>query len=77
VDIIAYLRAHKDFPHQSTAEQWFDESQLESYRALGYWMTKRIVADAKSSGPIDTLKKFFESLEHLDVATLRPGSKSN
>jgi hypothetical protein len=22
---------------------WFDEPQLESYRVLGYWMTKRIV----------------------------------
>ena len=77
VDIIAYLRAHKDFPHQSTAEQWFDEPQLESYRVLGYWMTKRIVAAAKSSGPIGTLKEFFESLEHLDLTTLRPRSKSN
>jgi hypothetical protein len=32
-----------DFPHQSTAEQWFDEPQLESYRVLGYLMTKRIL----------------------------------
>ena len=23
------------FPHQSTADQWFDELQFESYRALG------------------------------------------
>ena len=28
-DVIAYLRAHEDFPHQSTADQWFDEPQLE------------------------------------------------
>jgi hypothetical protein len=56
-DIIAYLRSHEDFPHQSTAEQWFDEPQLESYRVLGYLMTKRIVAAAKSSGSIATLSR--------------------
>lgn len=25
-----------EFPRQSTGDQWFDESQFESYRALGY-----------------------------------------
>jgi len=34
-DVCAYKAAHPDFPQQSTAEQWFDESQFESYRALG------------------------------------------
>ena len=26
---------HPDFPHQSTADQFFDEAQWESYRKLG------------------------------------------
>jgi hypothetical protein len=69
-DVIAYVRAHKDFPHQSTAEQWFDEPQLESYRVLGYWMTKRIVDSAKLVGAVDTLEHFFASLEVLDFKTL-------
>lgn len=34
-DIQAYKRAHASFPHQSTADQFFDESQFESYRMLG------------------------------------------
>jgi hypothetical protein len=34
-DVQAYKRQHKDFPHDSTAEQWFTESQFESYRRLG------------------------------------------
>lgn len=75
-DIIAYVRAHEDFPHQSTAEQWFDEPQLESYRVLGYWMTKRIVNAAKSIGPTDTLKSFFKSLEKLDLTTMRGRAKA-
>ena len=35
-DVIAYARATKDFPHQSTMDQFFDESQFESYRAVGF-----------------------------------------
>jgi len=34
-DVRAYAAKHKTFPHESTADQWFDELQFESYRALG------------------------------------------
>jgi hypothetical protein len=34
-DVLAYSRTSKTFPHESTADQFFDESQFESYRALG------------------------------------------
>lgn len=34
-DILEYRSVHPDFPHQSTGDQFFDESQFESYRALG------------------------------------------
>ena len=34
-DVLAYWADHDDFPHQSTADQFFEESQFESYRALG------------------------------------------
>jgi hypothetical protein len=34
-DIRSYAALHKDFPHESTADQWFSESQMESYRSLG------------------------------------------
>jgi hypothetical protein len=34
-EIRSYGASHPDFPHESTAEQWFTESQFESYRALG------------------------------------------
>ncbi|MEO5373355.1 MAG: patatin-like phospholipase family protein [Alphaproteobacteria bacterium] len=33
--VYAYAAANKDFPNQSTADQFFDEFQLESYLALG------------------------------------------
>jgi predicted acylesterase/phospholipase RssA len=34
-DVWHYWRLNPTFPHQSTADQWFDELQFESYRALG------------------------------------------
>jgi hypothetical protein len=34
-DIYHYAKSSLDFPHESTSDQWFDESQFESYRALG------------------------------------------
>jgi hypothetical protein len=34
-DVVSYSNMGADFPHESTADQWFDESQFESYRALG------------------------------------------
>jgi hypothetical protein len=35
IDIRQYRDAHTDFPHESTADQWFDEDQFEAYRHLG------------------------------------------
>ncbi|MDD5395599.1 MAG: patatin-like phospholipase family protein [Thiothrix sp.] len=35
MDIYHYAATHHDFPHQGTGDQWFEESQFESYRELG------------------------------------------
>jgi hypothetical protein len=35
-DVLEYAALHPEFPHQPTADQFFDESQFESYRRLGY-----------------------------------------
>jgi hypothetical protein len=34
-DVREYRERQPEFPHQSTGDQFFDESQFESYRALG------------------------------------------
>ena len=34
-DVLQYRAHHTQFPHESTGDQWFSESQFESYRALG------------------------------------------
>jgi hypothetical protein len=42
VDIRAYGATNPDVPHESTVDQWFSESQFESYRRLGHYMTHRL-----------------------------------
>lgn len=40
-DIEQYKSEHVDFPHDPTANQFFTESQFESYRKLGYGLCRR------------------------------------
>ncbi len=35
LDLLQYGSEHPAFPHETTADQWFDEAQWESYRKLG------------------------------------------
>src|SRR5207253_6648572 len=41
-DIYNYAMTNEAFPHQSTGDQWFSESQFESYRALGEFSIEQI-----------------------------------
>jgi hypothetical protein len=34
-DVLAYAGINKCFPNDTTANQWFDETHFENYRALG------------------------------------------
>jgi hypothetical protein len=38
-DVRQYKLEHPEFPHESTADQWFSQQQFESYRALGEQIT--------------------------------------
>jgi hypothetical protein len=52
-DVRAYARRSRTFPHESTADQWFSESQFESYRHLGEFLADAVVDDLLS-GPRGT-----------------------
>lgn len=41
-DIYGYQRAHNDFPDQSTMDQFYDESQFEAYRELGFQLGRKL-----------------------------------
>jgi hypothetical protein len=41
-DIYEYFKTNKTFPHESTADQFFSESQFESYRMLGAYTMEKL-----------------------------------
>jgi hypothetical protein len=41
-DVLDYHRRHPDFPQETTADQFFDEAQWESYRRLGQHVADEI-----------------------------------
>jgi hypothetical protein len=45
--IKAYRRKNRTFPHQTTADQFFDETQFECYRALGEHIALSALDDQK------------------------------
>ncbi|MBL8300488.1 MAG: hypothetical protein JNN30_19290 [Rhodanobacteraceae bacterium] len=45
-DVAHYATAHPSFPHESTADQFFDEAQFESYRRLGDFVASSAIAPA-------------------------------
>jgi hypothetical protein len=47
-DIRGFAVAHPDFPHETTANQWFSESEFESYRRLGQHIAMVTDADIRS-----------------------------
>jgi hypothetical protein len=44
--VLEYHSGHDEFPHESTANQFFTEDQFESYRKLGFDCAKRTFRDA-------------------------------
>lgn len=59
-DVTSFAKANPTFPHQSTADQFFDESQTESYRMMGRHTVLEICHGAKS-GEIGQLASEIES----------------
>ena len=60
VDVRNYAAAHPGFPHESTSDQWFSESQLESYRMLGFHTMNEIL---RGGEPAPTMEQFFQQVE--------------
>jgi hypothetical protein len=59
-DIYNYAMTNETFPHQSTGDQWFSESQFESYRALGTY-TIRQICEKRNPEDINTVAEFIEA----------------
>jgi hypothetical protein len=63
-DTESYWRRNVDFPNQTTADQFFDEEQLEAYRELGMAIAQDCIGTLKGdqdlqNGPAQTLRTTF------------------
>lgn len=61
-DVINYSATRPDFPHESTADQFFTESQFESYRQLGEYTALSIFEAAGAQSTVVPLAKRAGSL---------------
>jgi hypothetical protein len=69
-DVLQYGKTHSTFPHEATTNQFFTESQFESYRHLGSFAIDQIVAnsaleceDGEGRRTGGSLQHFFEAAE--------------
>jgi hypothetical protein len=67
-EVLEYASRCKDFPHESTGDQWFSEAQFESYRQLGSHITRRAFAGAQMLQKCETNRVAF--FEHVASAWL-------
>jgi hypothetical protein len=59
VDVRSYAATSETFPHESTADQFFSESQFESYRRLGYFFTSTLGGGKRHA----SIAAFFDAVE--------------
>jgi hypothetical protein len=65
-DVVAYALANLAFPHETTADQFFTESQMESYRSLGAFIVREILGEKgpnNMDAPTPALRPYWTSLE--------------
>jgi hypothetical protein len=65
VDVLDYAAHHPQFPHEPTADQFFDEAQFESYRRLGEHVVDQVFSQGLRSRP-QALHQVFEELHTQD-----------
>jgi len=58
-DVTEYANGHEEFPHEPTADQFFDESQFESYRALGFHVAEKVFT-RPITNPTGEAEQMFE-----------------
>ena len=82
-DVRQYAETSPTFPHESTSDQFFSESQFESYRALGEFIVNRMLATELTSSIDVTGQRQGSLLSHWrylreasDAAVKLPSTQS-
>jgi hypothetical protein len=58
-DVQSYRKTHESFPHEPTSDQWFNESQTESYRMLGLHTMDEVLGSLTGPG-LENVRKAAE-----------------
>jgi hypothetical protein len=61
-DVIEYRSRQPKFPHESTADQFFSESQFESYRRLGLHIIRDALEGVSVGDEAVDLRRIFQDL---------------
>ena len=60
-DVTQYAKTHPEFPHESTANQFFNEAQFESYVRLGAHIVEEIMASGGDQPTAVSLDDLFDA----------------
>jgi hypothetical protein len=70
LDLIEFGKRHEEFPHTSTADQFFDEAHFESYRELGHHIASGVFRTdmpetpmSPDMNPAEAVAAMFRELE--------------
>jgi hypothetical protein len=75
LDVMAYASRHDLFPHEPTTDQWFSESQFESYRRLGQHLVASMgkVKYAAGAEGGERLRQFLDDIGDAGARKRRKG----
>jgi hypothetical protein len=74
-DVLEYRNRFSEFPHQPTTDQFFTESQFESYRCLGHHVAEKIFERALPvPDGVDWQKTLFQRLSQSWSASADEGA---
>jgi len=62
-----------EFPQESTADQWFDETQFESYRALGYHVAGKALEALRKEQRPEAMSAFADAIWRVAPKTQAAG----
>ena len=72
-DVYSYSKTVDAFPHEPTSDQWFSESQFESYRALGFHSLEQIL---RGTAPQDFADFFARVASYMNPKGKRRAFKA-
>lgn len=70
--VLDYRRENPLFPHQSTADQFFDEAQFEAYRKLGETAARSFLSETFGTAQVDGFEPWFERLARSLLRDIDP-----